>query len=125
MVKEYKHINLIGDSITTLVTRDKKKDIEITGLTLCNVHESDTVYVDIFLRDLVQPEVESNRTNWDEVEDEFIDLYIMKNIEITSMNTLILEPREIDYDSRVYDLMIQLNTASSKVDVMINFKKEK
>ena len=105
MVKEYKHINLIGDSITTLVTRDKKKDIEITGLTLCNVP-------------VVAVPLQSNPNV-------FVDLYIMKNIEITAMNTLILEPREIDYDSRVYDLMIQLNTASSKVDVMINFKKEK
>jgi|TARA_R110000787_G_scaffold15768_2_gene48711 hypothetical protein len=124
MVKEYKHINLIGDSITTLVTRDKKKDIEITGLTLCNVHESDTVYVDLFLRSRTKQKQEPI-LDWDLIPNVFVDLYIMKNIEITAMNTLILEPREIDYDSRVYDLMIQLNTASSKVDVMINFKKEK
>ena len=124
MVKEYKHINLIGNSITTLVTRDKKKDIEITGLTLCNVHESDAVYVDLFLRSKTKQK-QDPILDWDLIPNVFVDLYIMKNIEITAMNTLILEPREIDYDSRVYNLMIQLNTASSKVDVMINFKKER
>ena len=48
----------------------------------------------------------------------------MKKIEITNENTLILEPREVDYDSRKYDLMVQLSSADSKVDLMMNFRKE-
>ena len=48
----------------------------------------------------------------------------MKDLEITSNNTLVLEPREIDYNAKEFNLMMQLNDGSSSVDVIINFIKE-
>ena len=52
MIKEYIHENLTGNSVHTLMDRDRNKDIYITGVTIANVHASDTVYVDLFLRSL-------------------------------------------------------------------------
>ena len=49
----------------------------------------------------------------------------MKDIEITQNNTLILEPREVDYNSREYNLMIQLDASDSAVDINMNFRQEK
>jgi hypothetical protein len=122
-LKEYIHKNLTGNTVQTLFKKDKNKDISITGMTLANVHATDTVYVDLFLREKLY--IRQNPIkNWDLNTNTYRDYYIMKNIEITNENTLILEPREVDYDSRKYDLMAQLSSADSKVDLMINFRKE-
>ena len=64
-------------------------------------------------------------TDWDRPTNTFTDLYIMKDIEITQNNTLILEPREVDYNSREYNLMIQLDASDSAVDINMNFRQEK
>ena len=50
--KEYIHKNLTGNTVQTLFKKDKNKDISITGMTLANVHATDTVYVDLFLREM-------------------------------------------------------------------------
>ena len=122
-LKEYIHKNLTGNTVQTLFKKDKNKDISITGMTLANVHATDTVYVDLFLREKLY--IRQNPIkNWDLNTNTYRDYYIMKKIEITNENTLILEPREVDYDSRKYDLMAQLSSADSKVDLMINFRKE-
>tara|TARA_R100000995_G_scaffold81312_1_gene54014 strand:+ start:701 stop:1078 length:378 start_codon:yes stop_codon:yes gene_type:complete len=122
-LKEYIHKNLTGNTAQTLFKNDKNKDISITGMTLSNVHATDTVYVDLFLREKLY--IRQNPIkNWDLNTNTYRDYYIMKKIEITNENTLILEPREVDYDSRKYDLMVQLSSADSKVDLMMNFRKE-
>ncbi len=122
-LKEYIHKNLTGNTVQTLFKKDKNKDISITGMTLANVHATDTVYVDLFLREKLY--IRQNPIkNWDLNTNTYRDYYIMKKIEITNENTLILAPREVDYDSRKYDLMAQLSSADSKVDLMINFRKE-
>ncbi len=124
--KEYIHKNLTGNSAHTLFARNPRKDILITGMTLTNVHASDTVYVDLFLRKRSYYQRQRIITNWDAPStDVFTDLYIMKNIEITQNNTLILEPREVDYNSKEYSLMIQLNAGDSAVDINMNFRQEK
>ena len=124
--KEYIHKNLTGNSAHTLFSRNPRKDILITGMTLTNVHESDTVYVDLFLRKRSYYQRQRTITNWDAPStDVFTDLYIMKNIEITQNNTLILEPREVEYNSKEYDLLIQLNAGDSAVDINMNFRQEK
>lgn len=127
--KEYIHTNLTGNSVHTLMPRDRYKDIEITGMTISNVHETDTVYVDLFLRSkIIQGQrkfLNENITDWNAVTSTYTDLYIMKNIEITLNNTLILEPREVDYNSKEYSLVMQLSEADSAVDIMINFKQER
>ena len=96
-------------------------------MTLTNVHASDTVYVDLFLRKKYyqRQTVNGVTTDWDRPTNTFTDLYIMKDIEITQNNTLILEPREVDYNSREYNLMIQLDASDSAVDINMNFRQEK
>ena len=125
--KEYIHKNLTGNSAHTLFARNARKDILITGMTLTNVHDSDTVYVDLFLRKKYyqRQTVNGVTTDWDRPTNTFTDLYIMKDIEITQNNTLILEPREVDYNSREYNLMIQLDASDSAVDINMNFRQEK
>ena len=130
MIKEYIHENLTGNSVHTLMDRDRNKDIYITGVTIANVHASDTVYVDLFLRSLNKqqaagPDGTNQITDWNSLDPVYTDLYIMKDVEITQNNTLILEPREVDYNSKEYSLVMQLNAADSAVDIMINFKKER
>lgn len=124
MIKEYIHENLTGNSEHVLMARDKNKDIEITGVTIANVHASDTVYVDLFLRNKTIQK-QDPIVDWDLVPAVYTDLYIMKDVEITQNNTLILEPREVDYNSKEYSLVMQLNAVDSAVDIMINFKKER
>ena len=123
--KEYIHKKLTGNTAHALFTRNPAKDILITGITLTNVHASDSVFVDLFLRKDAIYERQRVITNWDPVEHTVVDLYIMKAIEITQNNTLILEPRELDYDSKEFSLMIQLNAADSAIDINMNFRKEK
>lgn len=124
-VKRYIHKNISGTNETTLVERDTQQDIDITGFTICNTHVTDSTYVDLYLKRTNQNfHIPGTDGNWDSISDDVTILYIMKDLEITPNNTLVLEPREIDYNAKEFNLMMQLNDEGSSVDVIINFIKE-
>lgn len=134
--KQYISRNVTGTTEVVLVQRDRNQDIDITGLTICNTHSEDTTYVDLYLKRINEEFHEPGKDgNWNTTLEASTDdnpnkyssnadatcLYIMKDLEITANNTLILEPREIDYNAQEFSLMLQLNAADSSVDVILNF----
>jgi len=125
-MKEYIHKNITGTDEQTLVERNIKKDIDIRGFTICNNHATDSTYVDLYLKRINESfHTPGKDGNWDSVAADITTLYIMRDLEITSNNTLILEPREVDYNAKEFSLMLQLNAADSTVDVIINFEQER
>jgi hypothetical protein len=123
--KRYVHKNLTGTAECPLIYANKEHDIFITGLTICNTHAQDSTYVDLYLKKTKYSyHIPGTDGNWDTIPDTVTTLYIMKDIEITANNTLVLEPREIDYNAQEFDLMLQLNGSSSAVDVIVNYVQE-
>lgn len=123
--KRYIHKNVTGTAECPLIYANKEQDIFITGLTICNTHAQDSTYVDLYLKRINENfHIPGTDGNWDSIPDDVTILYIMKDIEITANNTLVLEPREIDYNAQEFDLMLQLNASSSAVDVIVNYVPE-
>jgi len=120
---EYIHKSLSGNTATTLIERDKSKDLDILSMTICNTHATDVVSIDLFLR-------KTNRRyrttgDWNLLDNSYTDLYVLKDVAIDATNTLVLESNEIEYDGREFSLMGQLNNSDSTTDIIINFKKRR
>jgi hypothetical protein len=123
MRRQYYHINVTGNEVTTLIERNVKKDYDIYNMTICNKHNTDSVAIDLFLRKRVSQTIDEN--NYDERVETFTDVYLVNNVEIDPGNTLVLENKEIDFDGTAFDFVTQLNNADSAVDIVINIKKRR
>ena len=123
--REYIHKNLTGSTATVITnTYDDNNDYDIYSMTLCNIHATDVVSVDLYLSKLnLNTHFAGKNGNWDEVADTYTTISILKNVEIDSGNTLVLESREIEFDSTQFDLYIKLNNSDSAVDIIINLKR--
>tara|TARA_R100000988_G_C3896139_1_gene115211 strand:+ start:149 stop:529 length:381 start_codon:yes stop_codon:yes gene_type:complete len=122
MKREYIHKNISGTTAVAITRRyDDNNDYDIFSMILCNTHAEDSVYVDLYIN---QPNLNTHFAgkdgNWDEVADTSKTIYIIKDIEITPNNTLVLEKEEIEFDSTAFDFYIQLNAADSEVDLILN-----
>ena len=122
MVREYIHKNITGNTATAITRKyDDNNDYDIFSMTLCNTHATDSVYVDLYLSKLNRNDhFPGKGGDWNEAVDTFTTIYIIKDIEITSNNTLVLEKEEIEFDTTIYDFYIQLNSADSTVDLILN-----
>ena len=123
MRRQYYHINVTGNEVTTLIERNVKADYDIYNMTICNRHNTDPVAIDLFLRKRTELRVDPN--NYNQATDTFTDIYLVHNVEIDPGNTLVLENKELDFDGTEFDFVTQLNNADSTVDIVINIKKRR
>jgi len=122
MKREYIHKNISGTTAVAITRRyDDNNDYDVFSMILCNTHATDSVYVDLYLtKPNLNLHFAGKDGNWDEVADTSTTIYIIKDIEITANNTLVLEKEEIEFDSTAFDFFIQLNSADSTVDLILN-----
>ena len=139
----YAYKNIIGDTATTLLLKEhsvgtfESRSLENikfgnnnTYISLANVHDTDSVDVDLYLiasdKDLyfdcgqgysIEPCLEKNPE--EVIVTEYI-YYILKNITIPIKTTLKLDKEDLLFDNTIYKLRIQLSAADSAVDVIIN-----
>jgi hypothetical protein len=151
MAYKYTYINIAGDTATTIQSKlyipykgnkgrpetdldmdtydaIKRKPIKITAISLCNIHASDSVNVDLYayhtqINQSNDPSIgqvdESN--SLDVVADTYSTYYFLKNVTIPNGVTLHLDENDVCYDNAYYDLYIKLNASDSAVDVIIKY----
>tara|TARA_R110000744_G_scaffold207271_1_gene325929 strand:+ start:505 stop:948 length:444 start_codon:yes stop_codon:yes gene_type:complete len=100
--------------------------LKIKSLSLCNVHASDSVSVDLYSRITIVnqsndvSEGEHNPDNTlDVIDDTSISYYLLKNVVIPKGVTLKLTEEDVCHDSTYYDLYLKLSASDSAVDVVI------
>ena len=125
----YIYKNITGNTATDLEIKDTP--ITLTNMLLCNVHDSDTVLVDLYLTRTFTGELPPNdkddtRTfvgengNWNALPETILKYYILKAVSITVGATLSLDRDTLTFDNILYALYIQLNGSDSAVDIIIN-----
>lgn len=77
-----------------------------TAMTLTNIHASDDVVVDLYIKD-------STPTTF----------YILKDTTIPKGVTLVLQANEINFNNNTYTLYIKLNNADSAVDIITRYNR--
>ena len=159
------YLNIIGNAATTLVVKQDEYSSEsntgyqasanlsnnlysppIKSMTLCNVHATDSVIVDLYITK-TDPILTINSNNRDTrykvpkreyvdievgAENDYIEIfdstppvattetyYILKRITLPIGATLVLEQNDLQYNNILYDLVISLNAVDSSVDVII------
>ena len=93
-------INKISGSTAVELISSLTK-FNIKSISLANIHDSDSVTVDLYLSDA------SN------------SYYILKNVVIPKGVTMFLEDEFVEFERTVYSLYIKLGSGSSTVDVII------
>tara|TARA_R110000751_G_scaffold122543_2_gene223180 strand:+ start:1315 stop:1731 length:417 start_codon:yes stop_codon:yes gene_type:complete len=120
--------NITGNTAQLLI--DVKENISgvLYYISICNIHDTDDAYVDLyFSKDISVDYFEHRRnfdeeplTNFDEVTKQYKTYYIAKNLLIEQGNTLILDNEDIiPYDNSQYSLYIKLGASTSTVDVIM------
>ncbi len=122
MIREHIHKNITGNTATIITNRyDDNNDYDVFSMILCNTNTEDSVYVDLYLqRPLATANFVGRGGDWNAPVPSYQTVYIIKDIEITPNNTLVLEKEEIEFDSTRYDFYIQLNASDSAVDLILN-----
>ena len=90
----------ISGSATTLLV-DSTATINVGSLNISNIHDTDSVNVDLYLSD------DSDR------------YYIFKNLNIPAGAAIFVGGEEIQFARDFYSLFIKLGAAESTVDVII------
>jgi hypothetical protein len=127
--------NIIGNKQVSFYTNVNPLNTlnEITvldKLSLCNVHVSDKVLVDLYLT-RTEISTKESRTyvgedqNFNPLKTTKVKFYIIKNLCIPVGSTLILEKEDILIDYNNYDFYIKLNNEDSSVDLLIYESEEK
>lgn len=122
-------MSLIYKNITgnTEVYIEDIQTYNITDINLCNVHDTDAVLIDLYLRTYIKDDVRMVRGengNFDDINIVPTDYYIIKNLEVAKGVTLHLSenyPKNVNYHT--YRLYIKLNNSDSKVDMIISGNK--
>lgn len=122
MIREHIHKNITGNTATIITNRyDDNNDYDVFSMILCNTNTEDSVFVDLYLqRPLATANFVGRGGDWNAPVPSYQTVYIIKDIEITPNNTLVLEKEEIEFDSTRYDFYIQLNASDSAVDLILN-----
>ena len=88
-----------GSTATLLI--DSTSTTGVSSLNISNIHDTDSVNVDLYLSD------DSDR------------YYIFKNLNMPAGSSLFFEGNEISFGRDFYSLYIKLGAAGSTVDVLI------
>ena len=119
--------NITGSTAVTLIDSYTDGDVsqKLDSINLCNVHDTDSVTVDLYYSYTIYASQLS--TDWnttpviavdrDGVQGIFI-YYLIKNVIIPKGTTLNLD--DISFNNKIYLLAIKLNASDSAVDVIID-----
>jgi|TARA_R110002096_G_scaffold99406_1_gene220235 hypothetical protein len=123
--------NIIGSTAVTLIDSytDGNDSQEIASISLCNVHATDSVDVDLYYsytiyshqRDTdwnTTPAIEVTEDDDGSTTESIFNYYIIKNVTIPKAVTLNLD--NLSFNNNLYLLVIKLSAADSAVDVIID-----
>tara|TARA_R110000824_G_scaffold293368_1_gene481697 strand:+ start:52 stop:399 length:348 start_codon:yes stop_codon:yes gene_type:complete len=108
--------NITGNSAQTLVAAQRVENTttgkidktfnanSISSISLCNIHATDSVAVDLWLLDIATGA---------------LTYKILNDLSIPVDATLVLDNSEASFDNINYKMQIQLSAASSAVDIII------
>jgi len=125
------YTNITGNTATAIYDHlEGAGSVMYDTMTLCNVHASDSVDVDLYITREIVSEAETRtyvgeHGNWDELSTTTQTYYRLKNVTIPKGVTLQLDRDTLDFDYTKYSLYIKLSASDSAVDIIINDSKKK
>jgi hypothetical protein len=106
----YIYKNIKGTEGTSQVIYDIVNTTAIvSSISIANVHDSNHAMVNLFI--FRRPTVSTTER-----------FYIIKNLEVLTGTTVVLEEDEIGYDPKVHMLYIEVKSRVSEVDVKLTIK---
>lgn len=116
------YYNITTDTAESLIHIDQlTNEEEVKSLSLCNVHATDSVDVDLYYYKTEDNTAEPN--NWDDPGVTEYKYYLIKNNTILKGTTLQLNDEyDITFNNSQYSLYIKLSASDSAVDAIINIK---
>jgi hypothetical protein len=119
--------NITGSTAVTLIDSYTDGDVsqKLDSINLCNVHDTDSVTVDLYYSYTIYASQLS--TDWNTTPVIAVDTngvqgifiyYLIKNVIIPKGTTLNLD--DISFNNKIYLLAIKLNASDSAVDVIID-----
>lgn len=118
----------IGKSVDYEITETYSEvyPLQIKSLSLCNVHASDSVSVDLYSHIIIvnqSNDVSEGQHNPDNtldvIDNTSASYYLLKNVVIPKGVTLKLTEEDMCHDNTYYDLYLKLSASDSAVDVVI------
>ena len=94
----------------------------LSTMSLCNVHATDSVNIDLYL---YRTEMTDSRSkvgeggDWNDLEFTTYSYYILNNVNIPNGATLVLDKEDLKFDRSIYQLYIKLSDADSEVDIIL------
>ena len=119
----YIYKNITGNTATDLEVQEiENNKYTLSTMSLCNIHTSDAVLIDLYL---YRTEMTDSRSivgeggDWNDLESTTYSYYILNNIKIPNGATLVLDKEDLDFDRSIYNLYIKLDQADSAVDIIL------
>lgn len=103
-----------------------RKNINLNCIKLCNTHNSDAVVLNLYITYTTRDRSSDSRIsvgddgNWDELATVTTTYYILKNVHIPKGVTLVLDNKDLSFDTSKYKLYIKLDQSDSAVDVIVD-----
>tara|TARA_R110002012_G_scaffold1455_19_gene6213 strand:- start:7407 stop:7820 length:414 start_codon:yes stop_codon:yes gene_type:complete len=120
--------NISGNTAQVLIDVRENISGQLYYISICNTHDTEDAYVDLyFSKDVSEDYFEHRRNfdeedslNFDEATKQYQTYYMAKNLLVENGNTLILDNEDIiPYDNSQYSLYIKLLNGSSTIDVIM------
>lgn len=119
--------NISGNTAELLIDVRENISGQLYYISICNTHDADDAYMDLyFSKDVSEDYFEHRRNfdsgglNFDEATKQYEVYYLAKNLLVEQGNTLILDKEDIiPYDNTKYSLYIKLGAGTSQVDVIM------
>ena len=117
----YIYKNITGNTAEILLNKYKLSRPPLKKISICNIHSSNSVLVDLYLYNTNESDVPDANNDWTVITTTNT-YYIIKYVKILKGSTLILEEDDLLIDSKSieYDLYVKLDQSDSAVDIIIN-----
>ena len=102
------------------------RNSNLNCMKLCNVHASDAVVLDLYITYTERDKSSDNRKNigdngnWNDLTTITKTYYILKNSNMPKGVTLVLDNKDLSFDTKRYDLYIKLDQSDSAVDIIVD-----
>jgi len=120
----YIYKNITGSTATDIdINSIDNTNYKFSNMTLCNVHATDSVTVDLYLYRTEMTDSRSKKGeggDWNDLENTEYSYYILNNVAIPNGVTLLLDNSYFKFDRSEYDLYIKLSAGDSAVDIILN-----
>jgi len=120
----YIYKNITGDTATNIdINSIDNNNYKFSNMSLCNVHATDSVTIDLYLYKTERTDSRSKRGeggDWNDLESTEYSYYILNNVVIPNGATLLLDSSYFKFDRHEYDLYIKLSAGDSAVDIILN-----